>query len=127
MTNHNKESQQELPEFPDTSRITSPARKMTLGHLYALLDRSLPTEGPEFGDVVVKLMNRESEIASYAYQAAAGFYLDADDHKDWQKCKDDLTALYIDLGLAAGPHQMAEIIRDIEAQAVAQVPNPPPH
>lgn len=124
MSNHDKESRQELPEFPDHSRITSPARKMTLGHLYDLLDRQLL--GAEFGEIAHKLMNYESEIASYAYQAAAGFHLGADDHKDWKKSKDDLTRLYIDLGLA-GPHQAAEIIRDIEVQAAAQVPNPPPH
>jgi len=124
MSNHDRESRQELPEYPDHSRITSPAREMTLGHLYNLLDRQLL--GADFGSIAHTLMSCESEIASYAYQAAAGFHLEADDHKFRQKCKDDLTRLYIDLGLA-GPHQAAEIIRDIEAQAIAQVPNPPAH
>jgi hypothetical protein len=112
----------ELPEFPDMKRIDTPGRALTLGQLYDFWDER--EELGEIGPTAQRLMAAEENVAVYAYQQALYGHDEetAQKRRHWkQKAIDDLAELYIELGLAT-KHQAAEIIRRIEAQAVAQVP-----
>jgi hypothetical protein len=127
------QTSQPIEEAPNHDAITTPGKNLTLGQLCAMLDRK-GIDFDDIGDVAKKLIIYEESVASNAYLAALAPRLHAVDRQFYeeivannrQKDKDALIRLYVDLGLA-GPHQAAEFIRDIESQAVAQVPNLPPH
>src|SRR5262249_55887179 len=124
---------QPLEECPNFDAITTPGKNLTVGQLFDIVSRQ-DTEFDDMGDIANKLMIYEQSVASNAYLAALAPRLDAEGRQFYekivannrQKDKDALIKLYVDLGIA-GPHQAAEFIRDIESQAVAQVPNLPPH
>jgi hypothetical protein len=68
-------------------------------------------------DTVGSMLQAERMIAVSAYAARAGIaprklYVSIDD------VKEQLSGLYVEYGIASGSHHAAELIRDIERQAV---------
>lgn len=131
MEGNAKDFWESVEEYPDFNRISTPGKTLTLGQLYEILDRT--KEAGIVGEVAGALMAREEGVAGLAYRVALGGKLDGEarDHLEGQSRDmrqveiDKLTKLYVELGLASGPHHAAELIKDIEAQAVAQVPDLP--
>lgn len=131
MDDSDKHTSESVEEYPDFHRINTPGRALTLGRLYEILERE--GNAAALGDTAADLILRETLVASTAYRAALGRklggaardFLEGESRKYRQKETDSLSKIYIELGLASGPHQAAEIVRDIEAQAAAQVPDLP--
>ncbi len=121
-------------EYPDFNRIATAGKTLTLGRLYDILEAK--GDSGILGAMAQELMVQEAEVANNAYRTARGIRLGGeakefieDENRRFppKKDVDKLIKLYIFYGLASGPHQATEMVREIESQAVAQVPDLPSH
>ncbi len=112
------------PSEPDCSRLVTPARRLTLGRLYA----AYAGQYSQISNAVQTMLLLEDRIATLNYRWAADFEdrtpAILERHK---KDIESLTELYIVAGLAPGRHQAEEMIRDIAAQGRSQAPDTLPH
>ena len=65
-------------------------------------------------------MDYEREFAEQAFMKTLGLNDPKLDEFNFDDAVDSFSGQYIKLGLATGKHQVAELVRNIERQAVAQ-------
>ncbi len=111
------------PPVPDCRRLVTPGRRLTLGALYELC-------GGHYGwisDVVQTMLILEDRIATFNYRWAADLAEKTpailQEHK---RDIEGLTKWYLRTGLASGPRQAEEMIRDLAEQGRGQFPASPP-
>jgi hypothetical protein len=111
------------PSEPDCSRLTTAARRLTLGRLYETCGGSYT----EIAAAVQTMLILEDRVATLHYRWA----LDLEDKTEaiLKRHKKDIEILkhwYLKTGLASGSHEAEEMIRDLAAQGRCQAPNLPP-
>ena len=102
----------------DFNRVVTPGKGLTLGRLDELYGKIAKIQ-----EVVSAIITFEHRIADTAYRWARGQEKPTRFVKEQEEDIRDLSNLYIETGLAAGPHHAEQIIRDIENQARAQARN----
>jgi hypothetical protein len=108
---------------PDCSRLATPARRLTLGRLYETCGGSYA----EIAAAVQTMLILEDRVATLHYRWA----VDLEDKTEaiLKRHKKDVEILkhwYLKTGLASGPHEADEMIRDVAAQGRRQAPDLPP-
>lgn len=116
----------------DFTRIRFPSDRITVANLRRAHPVRFDVEGavqfegvqdndPEF--LVPVMMALERMLARNAHSIAAGMGTDVLTKECLERadCIKDLTDCYAAYGVSSGPNQTEELVREIEAQAVAQV------
>jgi hypothetical protein len=104
-----------IPGHLDFKRLATPGKGLTLGRLYELYGRIA-----EIKEVAGTILALESLVADTTYQWARGREKPTRFVKEHEEDITNLKNLYIETGLAAGPHHAEQLIREIENQARAQ-------
>lgn len=123
MENTEEFSEENFPPLRfDDKHLVTPGRGLPLGRLFEVYNDYFKVAAAAFD-----ILSLEDRIAATSYEWAAGLEgKDPESVKEHQADIKKLTIRYIETGLAGGPQQAEQMIRDIEAQGRSQVPGTPP-
>lgn len=116
----------------DLTKIAFPSDRLTIKHLRNLYPKEFD-EGRATNfcrrpaEELNAMLSYERGVATEAFETTMG-RASPQSQNEYAQDREDVAEFLVQYGLASGPHQAEQMIRDIESQAVAQAKafGPPP-